>query len=423
MPGGLSMSFDEMPTVENLKEQMRGYGLILRANRFLLRFGLGSRRIDALQGQLDQMDAQLTGQTEYATKFNRYFSEDGWLAHGLFDVSIMQRTVDTYEADGAEAANEILLDHYGPDEMAHRVFLIHSVKEVRDRWKFVDLALEDYRAERYHAVVPILLMVIDGATNDAVGRGFHAANLELDVWDSLTPADGAINDNKSIFQKSRRKTRTEPISLPYRHGILHGMDLGYDNKVVAAKCWCFLFVVADWIKAKNSEAERRVEFERETRTPKLREVAATMARTRKLKEAVAGWSPRDLPRSYLAGLSDGQNPQQGSPEGAVLEFIARWKRRNYGEMAMAYCHTIAPNPARYAKEVNDQFSGFALSSFSIIQITDESPAISVVEATIAGSNEQSTSCEFRLIYEAVDGDSLVRGMPGGEWRILWVHLS
>ena len=59
----------------------------------------------------------------------------------------------------------ILLDHYGPDEMARRVFLIHSVKEVRDRWKFVDLALEDYRAERYHAVVPILLMVIDGATN------------------------------------------------------------------------------------------------------------------------------------------------------------------------------------------------------------------------------------------------------------------
>ena len=32
-------------------------------------------------------------------------------------------------------------------------------------------------------------------------------------------------------------TRAEEIQIPYRHGIVHGMDLGYNNKYVAAKCW------------------------------------------------------------------------------------------------------------------------------------------------------------------------------------------
>lgn len=46
--------------------------------------------------------------------------------------------------------------------------------------------------------------------------------------------------------RSRNKTTTEDLTLPLRHGILHGRDLGYSNQMVAAKCWAvgFEFVPA-----------------------------------------------------------------------------------------------------------------------------------------------------------------------------------
>ena len=49
-----------------------------------------------------------------------------------------------------------------------------------------------------------------------------------------------------ILGNGRKKTTTEALSLPYRNGILHGRDLGYDNKMVAAKSWAALFAVREW---------------------------------------------------------------------------------------------------------------------------------------------------------------------------------
>jgi hypothetical protein len=37
--------------------------------------------------------------------------------------------------------------------------------------------------------------------------------------------------------------------MSYRHGILHGRDINYANKTVAAKCWAALFALNDWARA------------------------------------------------------------------------------------------------------------------------------------------------------------------------------
>jgi hypothetical protein len=95
------MSIEETPTLKHLNEQMRGFSVLLRVNRFLLRFGLGSKKIHELQGQFDDLRDQMTELPDCAAKFNRAFSEDGWLAHGLFDVEVMKRAVEEYEANGA----------------------------------------------------------------------------------------------------------------------------------------------------------------------------------------------------------------------------------------------------------------------------------------------------------------------------------
>ncbi len=50
-------------------------------------------------------------------------------------------------------------------------------------------------------------------------RGFFATDVDLRAWDSISAHDKGLNAIARIFQKTRRKTTTEPISVPYRHGI------------------------------------------------------------------------------------------------------------------------------------------------------------------------------------------------------------
>ena len=265
---------------------MVGLGAIIRINRILRCIGLGSKKISALQTQYDEMRRQLTELTEYPRKFNKIFSGDGWLAHESMNFEVMKKTVDDYESGKSEEAEQTLLNYYGAEQVEKRMFFFLGLEELRVRRKFIDYALAEYKESRYYSTVPLLLMIIDGAVNDATGKGFHTSGIDMDVWDCLTTSDGAIYTIRDIFKKGRKTTCTDNISLPYRNGILHGMDLGYDNPTVAAKCWCFLFVVRDWLVSKKSEAQRKIAFEKETRSLSVREVIETVARTNRLEEAI-----------------------------------------------------------------------------------------------------------------------------------------
>ena len=55
-----------------------------------------------------------------------------------------------------------------------------------------------------------------------------------------------------IYAKTRKRVNTEPITLPYRNGILHGKDINYDNDLVAAKCLATIFAVGDWVEQYES---------------------------------------------------------------------------------------------------------------------------------------------------------------------------
>lgn len=390
---------------------------------FFAGVGLGSKRLADLERELETIRAQMHDLADYPERFNRYFSKVGWLVHGHLDFTTMKRAVEEYEANGLSAATGVLLQYFEPESLRDRLFFLNGVEELRIRRRFIDLAFEDYQSKRYHAVVPLLLMLIDGAVNEAVGKGFHAEALNLDVWDSLTAADGAINDIKSIFQQSRRKTRTDAIQLPYRNGILHGMDLGYDNEIVAAKCWCFLFVVADWIADKKTEAARRDKFAKETRVPTLRELATQLAENERMKKATEGWSARHITQKQLDALNCKQSPDPGTPEEIVIRFLDYWVARNYGGMARLYWAAVNPESGRYAGEVRASLGDIVVDSYVLDEIRDDAAAITEVKVTLSQANRKSSCYYFRMIYESKTGKALPRDLPGGAWRVVGVRPS
>jgi hypothetical protein len=417
------MGVGDIPSMIRMREQIRGFELILGINGALRIFGLGSDRLEEVRRQLDDLKAKVDEMADLPNRFNSYFSKDGWLAHGSLDFEVLKNAVDQHESAGSEAGVEVMMQYFSPDNLVARLYFLNWAEELRIRRRLIDLAFEDYLAGRYHAVVPVLLMVIDGAVNDAVGKGFHSDGIELNVWDCITTADGSINSIKGIFQAGRRKTRTETISLPYRNGILHGMDLGYDNQIVAAKCWCFLFVVADWIVAKKSENVRQAKFEEEGRTPSWRELAEMLAANQRAKAANEAWQPRDFDADYYSKLNQGHFPEKDVPEATTIRFLEFWSRRNFGAMSKLYCSLNDPGSSQHAGRVRESLDDCKVEAYQIESVTDEAPAISVVNATLALRSGVQMACTIRLIYETPSGNVCTRGTAGGAWRIVWARVA
>jgi hypothetical protein len=414
---------DDTPSFKHYDRLARGLGQLLRVNSFLMRVGLGSKKLAGLKREVEEVRARMHELADYNERFNRCFSKEGWLAFGSFSFEVLKQAVDECEAGRLGDATERLMRHFGPESVGDQLSRLNGVGELRVRRRLIDLAFTDYEAGRYHAVIPVLLMVIDGAVNDAVGVGFHADGVDLSAWDSLTAADGAIYDIKSIFQRGRRTTRTEAISVPYRNGILHGMDLGYDNETVAAKCWCFLFVVADWIKDKKSEAVRQERFAEETRIPSLRELFGQISDNERMKQANEEWSPRRFLPEDVRAMGHERPADPGTPEEVVLRFLDLWAQRNYGGMAKLYWAHARPESPRLAGDVRALLGDVSIEAYRLERIDDEGSGVSQVTALVNPESDRPRRYVARMIFESDSGEVLPRSLPGGTWRVVWVQES
>ena len=103
----------------------------------------------------------------------------------------------------------------------------------------------------------------------------------------------------------------------YRHGIVHGMVVNFDNAVVATKAWNYLFAVADWARA---EAKRKTPS---PPTKTWRETFALMAENARDKEALEAFSPQIWTKSTLGF-------ENNEAYVACHQFLELWTRRNFG---------------------------------------------------------------------------------------------
>lgn len=412
------MKFDELPTFKHLNENVVGFKAIFKIYGFLRFFGLRNKKIDEVKKRFDEVHKKLNEHKQYALKFNKYFSDEGWIIYDSLNSDFIKKAVDVFEREGKQKAQQFLIEHYSPENIEEKLFRVRHCEEFRDRFRFIEYALADYKAERHYAVIPLLLMVIDGAVNDAIQKGFHAENIDLDAWDAITSVDNGINIVKAIFQKARKKTTTEPITFPYRHGILHGRDLSYDNYEVAAKTWHFLLIVHDWIRSKSTEKTRKEKFIKETTPPSFEELLKTVRNTKEVKDKLREWSARKIDESYIKSINDGLELDVYLPEYTALEYSKLWCRKNFGHMAALYSSAWIDNPKKYAGELRELYDEWNINRFEFISIVDAAPAITEVIAKIILNNGNCKKCCLRLIYETDNGDALPRNMKGANWKIV-----
>lgn len=406
-----------MDSVDNLKKQIKDFKVFIEFGSL---FGISEEMLSESKKGLDEVEIQINKLIEIYKRFNSIFSDRGWITYDSISTDLLKRAIDTFETSGIDKAEEVLLEYYKPEKLKQLFNRLNAVPELMNRYKFIEYAFNDYVNGRYYSTVPLLLMVIDGSVNDAVGTGFHSDKTNLDVWDSITCVNEGIDKISAIFNKGRRKTTKEIIDLPFRNGILHGIDLGFDNYKVAAKCWHFLFIIRDWILYKKSEDTRKAKFEEENRIPTLEELVEQIKSRAENKSAVEEWKSRQISNEYIESLNLKKSADVIFPESVVIEFLNLWVKKNYGYMARLYSKHFNPDLNKKILEVREQFEHYPINSFKILNIDDEGPGISEINIEVKTGSD-ILNYDFRLLYEDNNNIAKPRNLAGGNWKIAFLN--
>ena len=207
-----------------------------------------------------------------------------------------------------------------------------------------------------------ILTIIDGIVNDIEQKGFFAQGVNLTAWDSIAAHSSGFQELSILFNRTRKKTITETIMVPYRHGILHGRDLGYANKTVAAKSWATLFVIRDWAIAVKQG--KKVPKEKEHKSS-LFEAIKTYSKTQEQKRKLEAWKPRRLePAKDFPIDGRPEDYKERTPEKELAQFFQYWSINNYGKMA-GLIKTFSDHPlSKRAGNTRQNFQGKSLESYN-----------------------------------------------------------
>lgn len=406
---------DQMDQLETFQEALP----ILQP--FLEKMNINPNEFEPIFAELMELKRQATEIAQVPDRFNTLFSERGWTIFELMNHEVAKDAISIAEKGDFDEAERVLVRYFNVDTIQFLLNRMKNIKSFQPRSTLARKALTDYEEERYHACVPVVLALLDGLVNELheKRRGFFSEEADLEAWDSVSAHSSGLQELAFLMRKSRQKTSTEPISIPYRNGILHGMDLGYDNQLVAAKTWSALFSVHDWAsKAEKGLLEKTDEKPQE---PSLADVIKKRQELDELNAQLEAWTPRKIKLGENIPITEEPEAYEtGSPERSLVEFLLFWKKRNYGNMAKyasrSPIHKHKGLPARF----KDHYSTKTLQSFEFTLIDDQAAAVTEIETVLNyeeyGQNK-SQPFVFRMIYENIDGETLVRSTEGGNWII------
>lgn len=376
------------------------------------------KQLKAMEKQLDNMIAQTTA-------FNDRFSSHGWCAYDSMKFSLMESANMTFEEKGLDAAEKVLIDYYKSDVSKITHWIKNSAKAFAIRYDLIQRFFEDHFAERYHASVPLGLIIVDGAVNDFTkSKGFFAEGTAVDAWDCLVGCSDGLAKLKSIFNQNRTKTNTEVITLPYRNGILHGRDLNYANEYVSCKCVSLMFAVADWMKMKNSEEVRKAKYIKSVNPPPIRESLAHLRENKIIREEIAAWKKRVI-------VVGEDIPMNGTLEdyieypyiSTVVQMLFSWKSQNYGKLSnyLQKMFSSDLSDGKRAGECRKMFEHKILDRFEILEVEERACALSKVVVKVFWTNyedKKEAILTFGCVYES---DTNIVGVPwrnNGKWVIM-----
>ena len=347
---------------------------------------------------------------ELPDRFNDAFADEGWIATQSLAADTMRRAVELH-GDGrrAEAERQILAWF---SEANINLFAVKRSKQfdaTGRRWDQLREALRLTLEERYWAAVPLILIACDGLASDALGSSPFERDADLTLFDSVVGHPNSLPTLIAKVTKGVRKSSGSDLSLPLRHGILHGRSLGYANRVVCMKAWLLMVALVDWASDKSTE-EERVRAHRSRQEVDWGDISKDLRKMRADKQAMAAYEPR----TNIGPFDHNMDPDL--PESAVVEFLTHWQARNYGRMAERAVNLTQHPVARLAGEIRTTGDVVRLTRFDLRIVRQPTVALAEADVYMEGGTPKGVvrgTFRVRALRNTADGRA---AMPTDQGR-------
>ena len=337
-------------------------------------------------------------------RFNDLFVERGWIMYDLINLEAAKQAIAAAASGAFDEADKILADTYTVDWIRFQLLRLGSSEAFEPRLRLAELALADYEAARYHASIPVVIALLDGFVHDVRGRDFFSSrDSDLTAFDSIAAHEAGLKALHVVLNKGRHKKCTDPITVPYRHGIVHGSDLAYDNRIVAAKTWAALFAVAEWgIRVERGQSNAPEPTPQKTLRDTIRDYIGQQREFARIKRKFEDWRPRSLlvGRDFPAWAPE-DSYEKGSPERALVALLTFWKGRNYRGVVDFVTFRNEEPPNRLAAELRRMLDDIRLTSCALISVEDTAMLATKIvvrcEGQLVDARAFACDVEFKLM--------------------------
>jgi len=358
--------------------------------------------------ELIELEQQMERLARIVDDFYDRLGSRNWIFHEMLSLDkIEQLLAETVDSESAEKR---LIELYRDEESTKWwTMRLRAHDGLRQRFHQVERAREHYIAGQFDSCVLQLIAVMDGFVNDfepAERKGLHSREPDdMAAWDSVVGHHMGLTHAMSTFTKTIKKRVDDEVFELYRHGIMHGSVVKFDNVVVATKAWNMLFAVVDWAMATRKAADPKES------PPTWSEVWATLTRQAAYKK---------YQRDFVPSTIEVSDPGFSSSEIVVLasQFLDAWEKGRWSIVARFKPPILRDSrsdgqAARDAKEIFDQYD---LKDWSIESVTYDQAGAAAIQAN-AMVDGRMTGLQFRMVFWTGDANVGIPGQDEGAWSL------
>jgi hypothetical protein len=346
-------------------------------------------------------------------QFNNAFAENGWIFTGSMSVDVMREALDHHADGDYAAAEETILTWFSEDNI--NFFVINrskSFNKATKRRAQLQEALTLTSEERYMAAIPLILIACDGFASEILGTSPFEKDADLTSFASIIGHPTSLPALVQKLVKGVRKSSDEELTLPLRHGILHGRSLGYANRLVCYKAWMLMIALVDWAFDKRDEEERRnKQFERESFGLK----AFVEGRSKLIQD-------RKIMDEFQTIEWDSPSEERLSAESPVFafkEFLEAWKMKNFGTMAKRAVNITHTPIRKLAGSIRNDAGLVDLIEYELRSVRQSTVARAEARVFLHGralSNDVKGEFEI-LAFWYTPNDEIAMPADQGYWKI------
>lgn len=357
--------------------------------------------------------------------FNKYFNRLGWHGHGSLPIPLLEQANQLAKNNLFEEAEELLVNHY-TDKFDYHFILLRGLPTYFEREHIFEKAKERFFQEDYISCVPLILMMIDGIGYDTFNGVTFKSGVDFNTWDSISAINGNIDNLIKEITRVRRNFNTDKLNIPYRNGILHGIDVGYDNKLVAIKAWALLFTIRDILVDKRNEESKKSKYN-EQQEKKQEEFLSFVENPIKhiseifdYADSFYNWKPSRNQSQWDMVKKTGvpEDFPNDSPEHSIMSFLYAWKSSNYGLMAELVFKKDNTTKGKLAGQFRQALNLKSLQDYRIEFIQEERGGIAFGTVLTIAERLVEYKKDICLITDYyIDGKKQYVSNGSGRWLI------